>query len=319
MKTTYLVEGEIPEGFYVYALCYPNGQPFYVGKGMADRYSSHFEEYRLSSDPNKHKVRTITKIVSQGGIPLVRFLKAVKTENEAFAAEIEFIKQYGRRDTGTGILTNLTNGGEGAIGRQYTEDQLKERSDRMRGDNNPMFGKSHSQQTRGVIRQKNKDWIAAHGPRKHSDEHKQKLRENNPGGRSTARPVWQICSLSGKILNTFPSLKTAGELLNMKSWRNISTTINHHPDRVVYGCYWRWVGSPDVVEGILLDVEQKNKKRSNPVKNVRPIVQLSLDGGVIAKWESVSSAASANDMKISNLWEKVNTETPYRGFLWKYL
>lgn len=40
--------------------------------------------------------------------------------------EIEFIKMYGRIDKGTGTLSNLTNGGDGTLGRVVTE-EVKER------------------------------------------------------------------------------------------------------------------------------------------------------------------------------------------------
>jgi hypothetical protein len=92
--------------FYVYQYLRekdsPNGKagtPYYVGKGCGNRiYSKH----NVSVPKDNSRIIIIADSLE---------------EDVAFQMEIDTIKQYGRIDTGTGILRNRTNGGEGTSGR----------------------------------------------------------------------------------------------------------------------------------------------------------------------------------------------------------
>tara|TARA_R100000231_G_C5316961_1_gene162226 strand:+ start:183 stop:1343 length:1161 start_codon:yes stop_codon:yes gene_type:complete len=72
------------------------GTLYYVGKGKGSRAFSHHRNTPVPKDRNR-----------------IIFLKENLTEKEAFDHEIEMIKFYGRVDIGTGILRNLSDGGEG--------------------------------------------------------------------------------------------------------------------------------------------------------------------------------------------------------------
>jgi DNA-binding cell septation regulator SpoVG len=83
--------------FYTYAYLREDGTPYYIGKGTGRRA---FDKAR----------RTVTIPPKER----VLFLKTGLTEEEAFKHEIYMIALYGRKDLGTGILYNFTDGGEGA-------------------------------------------------------------------------------------------------------------------------------------------------------------------------------------------------------------
>lgn len=91
--------------YYVYMYLREDGTPYYVGKGKANRaYVNH-----------KRRVR----------VPPIEQIKIVLTnltEEQAFTNEKDFIAWYGRKDNNTGILRNLTDGGEGASGHVITEE-----------------------------------------------------------------------------------------------------------------------------------------------------------------------------------------------------
>jgi hypothetical protein len=117
--------------FYVYLLCYPNEEkqnsiveckPFYAGRGTRDRKDCHTQDVRRNLDNpkfftygNKHKKNIIKQLLLEGKEPLTVVLKKKLTFEESTQFEVELIKQYGRRDLGTGCLVNLTDGGEGTV------------------------------------------------------------------------------------------------------------------------------------------------------------------------------------------------------------
>jgi hypothetical protein len=75
------------------------GTPYYIGKG---------KDRRAVSDHGNTPVPTDKQNIV--------FLKEYLTEQDAHNYEIELIAKYGRKDLGTGILLNRTNGGEGGSG-----------------------------------------------------------------------------------------------------------------------------------------------------------------------------------------------------------
>ena len=82
--------------FYTYAYLREDRTPYYIGKGTGDRIYSKSRRVK----PPKDKSRII-------------YLKKNLTEEEAFRHEIHMIAVFGRKDLGTGILRNETDGGEG--------------------------------------------------------------------------------------------------------------------------------------------------------------------------------------------------------------
>ena len=134
---------------------------------------------------NKHKKNTIDKIVKLGEKVIVKIVFRSNNEIDVLSKETELILSYGRNDNKTGILTNLTNGGEGISGYIPTK-ELKELWSKIRkGSNNGMYNKKHTQESLNkmseICLEKYKKGEIL--PTIHTEEWKQHLRTNNPSAK----------------------------------------------------------------------------------------------------------------------------------------
>lgn len=111
--------------FYTYAYLRENGTPYYIGKG----------KHKLSKNKNYRKY--YRAFYGKHWVPVppknkVLILKDNLTEDDAFKHEKYLIFVFGRKDINTGILLNLTNGGEGFSGFKLSESRKKNISKRMK-------------------------------------------------------------------------------------------------------------------------------------------------------------------------------------------
>lgn len=157
--------------YYTYTYIREDGTPYYIGMGKGNRAWDKRHSVNL---PPKERI----KIIQEG-----------MSREEALNLEISLISQYGRKDLGTGILRNRTNGGDGTC---------------LPGHLNGMWGKKHKPESiekikksrvNQVFEPKSEEWkverkklwkklIAERGrfgPKKHSPETIEKLRKASTG------------------------------------------------------------------------------------------------------------------------------------------
>ena len=108
---------ETGKTFYVYAYLRHDGSPYYIGKGSDNRLFS-----KGKGEVRPPKDRSFIVIVENN-----------LTDVGALAIERRLVRWYGRKDNGTGILRNKTDGGDGAAGIVRSEEFRKAQSERSKG------------------------------------------------------------------------------------------------------------------------------------------------------------------------------------------
>jgi hypothetical protein len=116
--------------YYTYAYLREDRTPYYIGKGKGYRIYSTHRKVKLPKDKSR-----------------IIFLKQNLTEEEAFKHEIYMIAVFGRKDLGTGILRNLTDGGDGTSGFIVSNESRKKMGEASRKRQESMTPEQRSEAT----------------------------------------------------------------------------------------------------------------------------------------------------------------------------
>ena len=154
--------------FYVYQYLREDGTPYYIGKGKNKRAYVNNRTIKKPTDSNR-----------------IEIIKDQLTEQDAFDLEVELVALYGRKNNGTGVLRNLTDGGEGASGRIDSDETIQKRVKKSTGKkrttaqrlrmSEAQIGRPPRQYTDEQKAEISKKISAVHKGKPKSEEHKKKL------------------------------------------------------------------------------------------------------------------------------------------------
>ena len=171
-----------PNRFYTYAYLREDRTPYYIGKGEGRRLYN-------KGKGEVGKPKNTDRII---------FLKNNLTEEEAFKHEIYMIAVFGRKDLGTGILHNKTDGGDGVSGRIAS------------GEKNNFYGKKHTLETKQKIAEKSKTRIITLETReKLSKVNKGKIvsKETIEKFKNNFKKSYILISPSGKVIEEYDTIR----------------------------------------------------------------------------------------------------------------
>ena len=137
--------------YYTYAYLREDKTPYYIGKGKDNRA---YRRRDKGIKPPKDKSKIL-------------ILKQNLTEEESFRHEVYMIAMFGRKDLGTGILHNRTNGGDGVSGAVVSDETRRKMSEALKG-------KPRSKEIRRKISE-------AHKGKTHSEESRKNMSESQKG------------------------------------------------------------------------------------------------------------------------------------------
>lgn len=298
-------------------------QPFYVGIGKWDRMNEHLQSKKLSKINIKNNI--IKKIIRETGQEPIRYkIFENVTNSDARNIEIKFIAQFGRIDIKSGILSNLTDGGEGAI--NLSDSSREKLSKSKTGKKNPaskvvnqynLDGSfvaewdsfSEAAQSLGIKNcalisfVANKENRTAYGYRWRS-EGKSKFIPNPPPP-TIKTGITTFYYKNGIFKKEYPSFKSCADDLNfslgvVKYYLNLNQTTQD-------GSQWFTKFQGD----------QINFQPFEPISERYKIkfFQYDLDGYFIAEHSGINQVSK--DLNISNIGKALSSGRLAGGFQWK--
>jgi hypothetical protein len=196
-------------------------EPFYIGIGTKQprTHNSVKSEYRRAHETNRKESYIWNNIVNKTSYE-IEILFESDDYNFIKEKEIEFISLYGRINNNTGILSNMTDGGDGFIGYIPSKEKIEKHKIFM-------TGRKQSQEEKQKRNESRKGYL-------HSEETKLKISNSHKGKKTSKEHLEKL--YKGHILaNSKPINQYDLEGNFIKEWQSATIAakeINLHPTSI---------------------------------------------------------------------------------------
>ena len=248
------------------------------------------------------------------------------TYDDAIQYEIDLIALYksNYKRYGCDYGYNATDGGEGRrtllsqetknkisqsrIGRFTGEDNPNYGNHKLAGENNPFYGKKHSEETKRKLSESSSGRPSPMKGKTMSEESKQKLRDVN---KERSKPVLQF-NLDGELINEYSGVHNASILTGYNA-SNISSACN---GKIHVYKNSIWMFKSDYTPGQKVE-PTKRKQRVN--KKHKAVSQYTTDNTFVATYVSANEAECVTGIRVANIRACCNCEQKTAGgFIWRY-
>jgi len=196
-------------------------EPFYIGIGTKQKrnHNSFKSEYRRAFTIDRAESFIWKNIVSKTEYDVEILIESNDYEFIK-EKEKEFIKLYGRINKGTGILANMTDGGDGLINYIRSKEWSKKHSEYM-------IGRKQSEEEKQKRINSRKGYV-------HSEETKRKISDSHKGKKTSKEHLEKL--YRGQILaNSKPISQYSLDKTFIKDWQSAtmaSKELGLHPTSI---------------------------------------------------------------------------------------
>lgn len=262
-------------------------EPFYIGIG-----SDSNGEYKRAYFANRKHNQIWQYIVSK-----TEYIVEILLDNLDWAAackkEIEFISIYGRIDKKTGVLSNMTDGGDGNLGLIHTEESLKKISESSKNRVGYWKGKNFPIEMKEKMLSKRTEKGFPSVKNKISEHQKNMLRIRQTGNKYCVGRVMSN-ETRDKISNSNKGVSKNKGRIGLRGILSPNFGKKHSNERVI-------------------------KNRNS--QECKPAIKSGIDGSFLSEYCSISEAARINNIfatGISSCCRGKRGFKSYKGFIWAY-
>lgn len=248
------------------------------------------------------------------------------SQDESNIIEIELIKKYNTNNELYGY--NLASGGNSPVMNEMARKHCSENHANIKGSNNPMYGKHHSEETKEKIRKTKEKYVGENATRYGailSDETKRKISMANKGKKLSEeailkivqnnpnrKPVFQIHYITKEILNRYESSSDAGRQTGVSSSSILACCSDVFKYNTAGGYIWMFCEDYD---------EKINSKQFWDKYKV--IGQFDENYNLVNKWafprDIKNNLGIKNVAWIATLCRENKFQNLFCGYHWKYM